>query len=118
MEGNRQDRKTLGEMLDLLDQRVGLSAGQTVVVDRGMAFDENIAEIRQRDLHYIVASRQPERNQWLADFEGDDGFEEVLRQPSPLNPFQKKSMVRLNHYGLEARRFRLRLKAAVSAEAD
>ena len=95
MEGNRQDRKTLGEMLDLLDQRVGLSAGQTVVVDRGMAFDENIAEIRQRDLHYIVASRQPERNQWLADFEGDDGFEEVLRQPSPLNPFQKKSMVRV-----------------------
>jgi len=93
MEGNTQDRKTLGDMLDLLEKRVGLSEGQTVVVDRGMAFDENIAQIRERHLHYIVASRQPERNQWLADFEDDDGFEDVVRQPSPLNPAQKKSKV-------------------------
>lgn len=95
MEGNAQDRGTLGDMLDLLDERVGLSEGQTVVVDRGMAFDDNIAEIRRRKLHYIVASRQPERNQWLADFEEEDGFEEVVREPSPLNPAQKKSKVQV-----------------------
>jgi len=34
-EGNLQDRKSPGRMLDLLDGRVGLKAGQTVVVDRG-----------------------------------------------------------------------------------
>jgi transposase len=95
MEGNTQDRKTLGDMLDLLDKRVGLIAGQTVVVDRGMAFDENIEQIRERHLHYIVASRQPERNQWLADFEEGESFQEVIRQPSPLNPGQKKSQVRV-----------------------
>ncbi len=43
-------------------------AGQTVVVDRGMAFDENLAEIRARHLHYLVAARQPERDQWLEEW--------------------------------------------------
>jgi transposase len=38
-EGNRQDRTTAKERLGLLDERVGLVPGQTVVVDRGMAFD-------------------------------------------------------------------------------
>lgn len=92
-EGNRQDRSTLGEMLDLLQKRVGLKRGQTVVVDRGMAFDDNLEEIRSRKLHYVVASRQPERDRWLAEFEDDQGFEPVLRKPSPRNPFQKKSQI-------------------------
>ena len=46
-EGNTQDRKTLASMLDLLEKRVGLAEGSTVVVDRGMAFAENIAELRR-----------------------------------------------------------------------
>jgi transposase len=92
-EGRRQDRTTLGEMLDRLGERVGLSPGQTVVVDRGMAFEENLEEIRSRDLHYLVASRQPERDQWLAEYEGVEGFEEVRRSPSPRNPCQKKTKI-------------------------
>lgn len=90
-EGNLQDRKTLGRMLDVLGLRVGLQAGQTVVVDRGMAFEENLAEITSRKLHYLVASRQRERDRWLAEFEDLSGFEEVERTASPTNPFQKKS---------------------------
>ena len=92
-EGRRQDRSTLGEMLDRLGERVGLSPGQTVVVDRGMAHEENLEEIRFRDLHYLVASRQPERNQWLAAYDEVEGFEEVRRSPSPRNPYQKKTKV-------------------------
>jgi transposase len=91
--GNTQDRATLATMLDLLAARAGLKEGATVVVDRGMAFDENIAEIKQRKLHYVVACRQPERDRWLADFEDTDGFIPVLRQPSPLNPGQKKTAI-------------------------
>ena len=76
-------------------ERVELKQGQTVVIDRGMAFDENIADIKHRKLHYIVASRQPERDRWLADFDDTDGFTRlVLRQPSPLNPAQKKTSIR------------------------
>jgi len=91
--GNTQDRATLATMLDLLAARAGLEEGATVVVDRGMAFDDNIVEIKQRKLHYVVASRQPERDRWLADFEDTDGFTPVLREPSPRNPGQKKTMI-------------------------
>jgi len=94
-EGNTQDRKTLASMLDLLEKRVGLPEGSTVVVDRGMAFAENIAELRRRKLHYVVAAGQKERDRLLAEFKTVDGFEEVIRQPSPRNPGQKKSSVRV-----------------------
>lgn len=93
MEGNLQDRQTLEGMLQLMDQRVGLKEGQTVVIDRGMAFEENIKQILKRNLHYIVASRQAERDEWLSEFEELEGFEEIHRSPSPLNPFQKKTKV-------------------------
>jgi transposase len=91
--GNTQDRATLATMLDRLSERVGLKEGSTVVVDRGMAFDENIAEIKRRKLNYVVASRQPERDRWLGEFDDTEGFTPVLRQPSPLNRAQKKTSI-------------------------
>jgi transposase len=97
--GNAQDRATLATMLDRLGERVELKPGSTVVIDRGMAFDENIADIKQRKLHYVVASRQPERDRWLADFDDTDGFTPVLRQPSPLNPAQNKTSIEVKICG-------------------
>jgi len=91
--GNTGDRATLGGMLDLLAARVGLEAGATVVVDRGMAYDDNIAELKARRLHYVVAARHPERDQWLSEFGEAGGFAAVIRTPSPTNPFQKKTKV-------------------------
>jgi transposase len=99
-DGNTQDRKTLASMLDLLEKRVGLPAGSTVVVDRGMAFAENIAELQRRKLHYVVATGQKERDRLLAEFETVDGFAEVIRPPSPRNPNQKKSSVRVKAHPL------------------
>jgi transposase len=92
-EGNRQDRTTVGQMLDQLQKRTGPKPGSTVVIDRGMAYDEDLAAIRARGHHYLVAGRQPERHAWLAEFEGDDDWEEVVRTPSPRNPDQQKSRV-------------------------
>ncbi|MGH9338152.1 MAG: IS1634 family transposase, partial [Acidobacteriota bacterium] len=46
-------------------------------------------------LHYLVAGRQTERNEWLDELENDDGWEEVVRPPSPHNPFQKKTRVEI-----------------------
>ena len=91
--GNTRDHTTLATMLDRLAERAGLKEGATVVIDRGMAYDENLAELKKRNLHYVVASRQPERDRWLADFEDTDGFTPVLRQPSRLNPGQRKSTI-------------------------
>lgn len=94
-EGNRQDRSTVDEMLQVLEKRVGKHPGTTVVVDRGMAYEANLEQIRARGLHYLVAGRQSERNQWLDDFEEGGDWEEVIRVPSPRNPCQKKTRVEI-----------------------
>ena len=94
-DGNRQDRTTVGEMLDQLEKRTGHKPGSTVVVDRGMAYEEDLEQIRAHGHHYLVAARQPERNAWLAEFEQNDDGEELLRMPSPRNPLQEKSRVRI-----------------------
>ena len=94
-DGNVQDRATVDQMLDVLEKRTGRKPGGTVIVDRGMAYAENLEQIRRRGLHYLVAGRQPERNQWLDELESDEGWEEVMRTPSPRNPFQKKSRVEI-----------------------
>lgn len=95
MAGNRHDSTTLEEMLAALDQRVGLREGQTVVVDRGMSGEENLEKIRARGLHYLVAAPYSERRDWVEEFQEAAEFEEVRREPSPRNPFQKKSMIQV-----------------------
>jgi transposase len=92
-DGNRVDRTTLGDMLTSLEKRTGQKGGATVVVDRGMAFADNLKEIKDRGYHYIVAARQGGRDVHLSAFEDEEGWEEIIRQPSPRNPAQKKSRV-------------------------
>jgi transposase len=92
-DGNDPDHTTVADMLTSLEERVGTRPGGTVVVDRGMAYAENLRQIRARGYHYIVASRQGERDAHLADFEDEGEWVEVLRPPSPLNPAQTKSRV-------------------------
>ena len=94
-DGHLQDRNSLDTMLEALEKRVGKKAGATVIVDRGMAYAQNLEQIRQRGLHYLVAGLQPERNAWLDEFENDDEWENVVRIPSPCNPFQKKTRVEI-----------------------
>ncbi|PYS24962.1 MAG: hypothetical protein DMG11_23805 [Acidobacteria bacterium] len=77
-----QDRRSLDQMLAALEKRTGKRPGATVIVDRGMAFDENLEQIRKRGLHYLVAGLQSERNQWLDEFENDDGWENIVRTTS------------------------------------
>ncbi|MEK7731151.1 MAG: IS1634 family transposase, partial [Planctomycetota bacterium] len=92
-EGNRPDRTTVADMLQALEQRVGRTRGATVVVDRGMAFAENLQQIQARGYHYLVASRQGERAEHLDDFEDAEGWHEIVREPSPTNPGQQKTRV-------------------------
>lgn len=74
-DGNRSDTTTVDEMLDTLDGRAGgKRKGRTVVVDRGMSSKENLATIREHGYHYIVATRQKERDEYLADLESQDGW--------------------------------------------
>src|SRR5260370_36469989 len=82
-------------MVGGMEKRTGKKVGATVIVDCGMAFEENLEQIRKRKLHYLVAGRQSERNQWLEELENDEGWEGVHRTPSPRNPFQKKTRVEI-----------------------
>src|SRR5260370_23706729 len=95
-DGNMQDRRSLDKMLDALEKRTGKRPGATVIVARGMPFDQNLAPIRNPGLPYLVAGLQPERNQWLDELENDEGWENIVRIPSPRNPFQKKTPVEIN----------------------
>jgi transposase len=94
-EGNLQDRSSMDTMLEALEKRMGKKPGATVIVDRGMAYPENLEQIQKRGLHYLVAARQAERNEWLDELEEDNGWEDVVRTPSLRNPWQKKSRVQI-----------------------
>lgn len=92
-DGNRGDRTTLDAMLQTLEQRTGRAGGATVVIDRGMAFDDNLEQIRTRGHHYLVASRPGERLAHWEAFEDETGWTEVHRTPSPRNPSQRPTRV-------------------------
>jgi transposase len=92
-DGNRQDRTTVDDMLRQLEARTGRRGGATVVVDRGMAFAENLAQIRARGHHYLVAARYPERGAHQDAFTDNVDWTEVVRVPSPRNPAQQKTRV-------------------------
>jgi len=92
-EGNRSDTTTLDPMLAALEKRLAKKGGATVVVDRGMASAANLQQIQQKGYHYIVAARQSERMEHWQEYEQQEGWQQILRQPSAVNRSQKKSSV-------------------------
>ena len=65
---------------------------------RGYVLADNLQEITDRRHHYLVAGRQAERTPHLDAFEDDADWTEVIRQPSPRNPGQKKSRVEIKRH--------------------
>ena len=100
-DGNRVDRTTPADMLTVLEQRTGRRGGATVVIDRGMAFADNLKELTDRGYHYIVAGRPAERTPHLEAFADATGWVEVIRQPSPRNPGQKKTRVEIKRQAVD-----------------
>ena len=68
--GNTKDETSMTQMLDSLDRRggsiVGWPSQPTVIMDRGLATDENLNLLRKRGQHYIVATAQSERHELFA----------------------------------------------------
>jgi transposase len=93
--GNTADSSSVEGMLNALERRIGRRAGATVVVDRGMSGAANLALIRGRGYHFIVACRQGERDGVYDDLTSEPGWTKVLREPSPTNPAQRKTAVRV-----------------------
>lgn len=97
-EGNTVDCQTVEDMLGALEKRIGKRQGITITVDRGMSDQKNLELIRARGHHYLVAGKHAERTRWLAEFEDETGWHEVIRQPSPTNPCQKKTSIRIKRF--------------------
>ena len=56
--GNQQETKTLAEMIEsLLGLRPDLAKNRTVVMDAGIATEDNLAYLRKNRFHYIVVNR-------------------------------------------------------------
>src|SRR4029077_12034692 len=83
--GNRSDPTTVGDMLGVLQKRVGKAKDATVVVDRGMANPENLATIQAAGYHWLVAAPQPERVCYFDQYEEQAGSREIAREASPRN---------------------------------
>ncbi len=90
-EGNQNDSTTLPDMLAQLDKRVGHQEA-TVVMDRGLATEENKAYLRENNRFYIVAARQHEREEWQEELLAE-GWEEVHRPDPPTQPNKKRPRV-------------------------
>ena len=93
--GNRSDSTTVADMLGVLEKRLGKKKDATVIVDRGMANEENLSAIRKAGYHWLVAARQPERVCYFEQFEDQAGWQEIVREPSPRNEGQHKMRVLL-----------------------
>jgi hypothetical protein len=93
--GNRADSTTVADMLEVLQKRVGKKKDATVIVDRGMANQENLSTIRKAGYHWLVAARQPERVCYFEQFEDQAVWQEIVREPSPRNEGQHKMRVLL-----------------------
>jgi len=56
---------------------------------------ENLASIREAGCHWLVAATQQERVCYHEQFEEQEGWREILREPSPRNEGQQKMRVLL-----------------------
>lgn len=57
-EGNKADTKTLPDMLADLDQHAGPAKKRTIVMDAGIASEENLALVREKGYGYVCVSRK------------------------------------------------------------
>jgi transposase len=78
--GNTSDSSTVKTAIDTFESRTGIKKAATMVVDRGMSDKANLEMIKARGHHYIVAAKQTERVRWLAEFESEDGWQELMKQ--------------------------------------
>ena len=64
-------------------------------MDRGMSGEENLSKIIAKKLHYLVAEPYGAGGDGVEEFANDPDFIEGKREPSPTNPLQHKSTIRV-----------------------
>lgn len=87
LKGNVSEPSTLKRMLDELDEFSSLlNSGKTIVLDAGIATEENLEKIRSRGFHYVAVSRKRTYQEGL----WDDGSEREIPLANPGNTLRIK----------------------------
>ena len=91
LEGNRHDSKTLLEMVACLESRLDYSPEKPlIIVDGGIATEENLEYLRSKGYHYLVASKRQSRNEFYDDFCDADSFSTVPGREKKKPVFVKR----------------------------
>ena len=91
-EGNRNDCKTLAEMVSALQSRMSPMEGKAVVVvDGGVATSENLEYLRKAGYDYIVAAKRQSRSNFYDDFCDVDSFSLVEGREKKKPVFVKRA---------------------------
>ena len=67
-EGKLTDGKSLSKILDSLEEEFKLHSLPTIIMDRGIATEENTELLKSKKVHYIIASRREEEMQMADEF--------------------------------------------------
>jgi transposase len=71
-EGNTVDKSTMRSMVEGLQRRVGKrEVAPTVVMDRGVATEENLKLLKEAGYHYLVGCASEERDEWIGVLKAD-----------------------------------------------
>ncbi len=90
-EGNRNDCKTLAQMVAVLRSRLSPAEGKpVVVVDAGVANDENLEYLVKEGYEYIVAAKRQSRSNFYNDFCDVDSFSIVEGRDDKTPVFVKR----------------------------
>ena len=77
-EGKLTDGKSLSKILDSLEEEFKSHSLPTIIMDRGIANEENTELLKLKKIHYIIASRREEEMQ-MADNFGSGDFK-IIKQ--------------------------------------
>ena len=81
-EGNRHDCKTIIDMVKELQELAGLPDSPTVVLDGGIATEENLRFLKEAGFHYLVNGKRVSRKMYSEDFADQSSFHIVQGRDS------------------------------------
>ena len=92
LEGNRNDCKTLVDMVKVLGRHSDISSRPVIVVDGGIATAENLEYLRANGYEYVVAGKRQGRTEFHEDFCDHDSFSIIQGRDVKKPVFVKRTM--------------------------
>lgn len=91
LDGNRNDCKTLVDMVNVLSRHADMSPKPVVIVDGGIATNENLEYLKASGYEYIVAGKRQSRAEFFEDFCDIDSFSPVSGRDARKPVFVKRT---------------------------